>query len=115
MPSNRTEVKVEAQVNRKFAGWLFEQLRERDRVAAPDGSCEAFEFGAVSAHPDGLLLPWDDFADDPAGAVRRLLEKRRQDVAPVVLAEYDAGDDVVSLRVGRMVPPGRVPGAVLLG
>jgi hypothetical protein len=115
MGNNGVGVQVEAQVNRKFAKWLFEELRKKDRVAAPDGSCEAFRFGAVSAHPDGLLLPWDGFADDPAGAVRRLLEKRRQDIAPVVLAEYDTAEDVVSLRVGRIVPPGRVPGAVLLG
>jgi len=114
--NNGVEVQVEAQRDRRFAKWLLEQIRRTDRVAVPDGSCEAYEFGAVLPHPEGVVVPWGTFEDDPELAVRRLLTKRREEVAPLLLVEYVEAADAVSLRVGRMVSPARrAPGAVLLG
>lgn len=112
----RVEVQVEAQTDRVFADWLYAQLCEGDRIAAPDGTCEAWEFGAVNPLSGAVEVPWGQFEDDPARAVSWLLRKRPPEVLPAVVAEYDRGRRVVSLRWGRHVPTSRaVAGAVLLG
>lgn len=110
------ELQVESVVNGAFAEWLYDQLCEGDRVAAPDGQCEAFEFGAVNPLPGPLVVPWGKFEDDPAWVLSRLFFKRRLELSPVVLAEYDRGGHTVSFRLGRHVPTSRaVTGSVLLG
>lgn len=113
----RVEVAVEASTNATFVRWLFEQLREEDRVAAPDGECEAFAFGAVNPVQGGLTVPWGEFADDPVRATRAMFRRGcPKELEPVVLAEYDRGDHTVRLRWGRHVPTTRAArGAVLLG
>lgn len=113
---SRVEAEVESVVNGVFGGFLYDQLREVDRVAAPDGQCEAFGFGAVNPLPGAFVVPWGEFEDDPGWAVTRFLRKRRREVSPVVLAEYDRGAFTVSLRLGRHVPITRAhAGSVLLG
>jgi hypothetical protein len=107
---------VEAQTDARFAGWLYAQLCEGDRVAAPDGSLEAWEFGAVNPLPGAVEVPWGRFEADPARAVSWLARQRPPEVLPAVLAEYDRGSRVVRLRWGRHVPVSRAAhNAVLLG
>lgn len=116
MAKNGVEARVEAQVNESFVDWLYEQVRENDLVAAPDGECEAYGFGAVNLLPGAVLVPWGQFEDNPGGALWRLFALGCRELAPAVVAQYDRRDDVVSLRWGRHVPTARaLPGAVLLG
>lgn len=113
----RVEVVVEAQTNAKFVRWLYSQLCEEDRVAAPDGECEAFGFGAVNPLPGGLTLPWGEFESDPVRAVAPMFRRGcPKELEPVVLAEYGREGHTVRLRWGRHVPTTRATaGAVLLG
>lgn len=112
----RVEVQVEASTNAKFVRWLYSQLCEEDRVAAPDGTREAIGFGAVNPLPGGLTLPWDEFEDDPMRAVAPMFKRGCPELQPVMLAEYDRGEHAVRLRWGRHVPTTRAArGAVLLG
>lgn len=116
MAGSRVEIAVEYATNEEFGDWLYEEMRVRPVVAAPDGEREAFDFGAVMPSTGGIVLPREEFDRDPGFAVARLFMERRRDYPPVVLAEYKPGDGVVSLRLGRHFPAGRAPrGAVVLG
>lgn len=113
---SRVECEVEAATDAVFGEWLRDRVAVSDRVAAPDGVREAWEFGAVNPLPGGLSVPWGEFAGDPGWAVSRLFFERRVEVLPAVVAEYDRVSRRVLLRVGRHVPRSRaLPGAVLLG